>query len=159
MIRPITDRIIGAHMTHIDADRIAKNLNEMAMIMNSRGYFIKAGLKTGYRREDILTKSEWTKICGTAEAISLAIDSMPDVGTDLSWENLNAIESLTLAAYIAMERMIYIISGDDVTCGIDPDVDAILEMHNAPKLPITIFEVSGDGFVCGDEGIGGQYER
>lgn len=159
MIRPITDRTIGAYMTHVDMDRIAKNLNELAITMNSRGYLIPSGLKTGYSRWDILTKSEWTKVYGTADAISRAIDNMPTVGDNLGWDNLNAIESLTLEAYRALEREMHVVSDDGVDCGMDYEIDPVLEMHNAPKLPITIFEVCGDGYVSGDDWIGGQHEK
>lgn len=156
MIRPVTDRIIGAHMYYTDMERISLNIIELTAIMNSRGYYIRpTEVKTGYRRDDIPLKCDWEKICDMARQIAGSIDAFRDIEitTEYHWENVNNIERLTLLAYQAMEKMLNLVCGDGIVCGVDyqNSLDPLIELHNAPKLPVVIVDVSGDGIVCGDE--------
>lgn len=156
MIRPITDRMVGAHMYYTDIDRISKNIIELTAIMNSRGYYIRpTEVKDIYRKDDIIMKCDWEGICEMAQQIAGSIDAFSEIEItrDLHWENVNNIERLTLLAYRAMEQTLNLVCGDGVVCGVDyqDGLDPLIELHNAPKLPVTIVDVSGDGLVCGDE--------
>lgn len=132
MITPVTDRTAGAHMAHTDMERVAKNLNELAGIMNSRGYMIPAGLNEIYLQADILTREDWDAAVGVATAIASSIDLGIDVNDELGWQNINAIESLTLAAYEAMAQTVYPLCGDGLRAGVDFEEGTTLKMTKAP---------------------------
>ena len=101
-ITPITDRTDGAQHTLTDQNRIAGNLDWLATETSARQLYSGPTItKTAYVYNDYIAVDEWANILEVLTALqsALNIEATETATNDMTWQNMNAVESLTLAVY------------------------------------------------------------
>ena len=101
-ITPVTDRTDGARHTLTDQNRIAGNLDWLAT--ETRTHQLYSGpsvTKSAYTHNDYITVNEWANLLEVLTALqsALNIEAAETATNDMTWQNMNAVESLTLAVY------------------------------------------------------------
>ena len=101
-ITPITDRTDGARHTLTDQNRIAGNLDWLATETSARQLYSGPTItKTAYVYNDYIAVDEWANILEVLTALITALNvTTEETATDaMTYTNMNAVESLTLAVY------------------------------------------------------------
>lgn len=101
-ITPVTDRVNGAWHTLADQNRIAGNLDWLATETRSRQLYNGPAItKTAYVYNDYIAINEWANILEVLTALMNALNiEAAETATDaMTYENMNTVESLTLAVY------------------------------------------------------------
>lgn len=101
-ITPITDRTDGAWHTLSDQNRIAGNLDWLATETRSHQLYSGPSVtKAAYTYNDYIAANEWTNLLEVLTALqsALNIEATETATNDMTWQNMNAVESLTLAVY------------------------------------------------------------
>lgn len=101
-ITPVTDRTGGARHTLTDQNRIAGNLDWLAT--GTRSHQLYSGpsvTKSAYTYNDYIAANEWANLLEVLTALITALNvTTEETATDdMTWQNMNAVESLTLAVY------------------------------------------------------------
>lgn len=101
-ITPITDRTDGARHTLTDQNRIAGNLDWLAT--GTRSHQLYSGpsvTKTAYTYNDYMDVTYWPNLLDVLTALQSALNiEATETATDaMTYANMNAVESLTLAVY------------------------------------------------------------
>ena len=101
-ITPITDRTDGARHTLTDQNRIAGNLDWLATETRSHQLYSGPSVtKSAYTYNDYIAVNEWANLLEVLTALqsALNIEAAETATNDMTWQNMNAVESLTLAVY------------------------------------------------------------
>lgn len=101
-ITPVTDRNSGARHTLTDQNRIAGNLDWLATETRSRQlYNGPAVTKSAYTYNDYMDVTYWPNLLEVLSALIAALNLTTEgIATDaMTYENMNTVESLTLAVY------------------------------------------------------------
>lgn len=101
-ITPITDRTDGARHTLTDQNRIAGNLDWLATETRSHQLYSGPSVtKTAYTYNDYMDVTYWPNLLEVLTALqsALNIEATETATDDMTWQNMNAVESLTLAVY------------------------------------------------------------
>ena len=101
-ITPITDRTDGARHTLTDQNRIAGNLDWLATETRSHQLYSGPSVtKSAYTYNDYITVNEWANILEVLTALisALNVTTEETATDDMTWQNMNAVESITLAVY------------------------------------------------------------
>ena len=101
-ITPITDRTDGARHTLTDQNRIAGNLDWLATETRSHQLYSGPSVtKTAYTYNDYIAVDDWPNLLEVLTALqsALNIEATETATNDMTWQNMNAVESLTLAVY------------------------------------------------------------
>lgn len=101
-ITPVTDRTDGAWDTLTDQNRIAGNLDWLATETRTHQLYLGPSVtKTAYTYNDYITVDEWANILEVLTALITALNvTTEETATDaMTYANMNAVESLTLAVY------------------------------------------------------------
>lgn len=101
-ITPITDRTDGARHTLADQNRIAGNLDWLATETRSHQLYSGPSVtKSAYVYNDYIAVDEWANLLEVLTALqsALNIEATETATDDMTWQNMNAVESLTLAVY------------------------------------------------------------
>ena len=101
-IEPVTDRTSGARHTLTDQNRIAGNLDWLATETSARQLYSGPTItKTAYVYNDYIAVDEWANILEVLTALITALNvTTEETATDaMTYTNMNAVESLTLAVY------------------------------------------------------------
>ena len=101
-ITPVTDRTDGARHTLTDQNRIAGNLDWLAT--GTRSHQLYSGpsvTKSAYTHNDYMDVTYWPNLLEVLTALqsALNIEATETATNDMTWQNMNAVESLTLAVY------------------------------------------------------------
>ena len=101
-ITPITDRTDGARHTLTDQNRIAGNLDWLTTETSARQLYSGPSVtKTAYTYNDYMDVTYWPNLLEVLTALITALNvTAEETATDaMTWQNMNAVESLTLAVY------------------------------------------------------------
>lgn len=101
-IEPVTDRTSGARHTLTDQNRIAGNLDWLATETRSHQLYSGPSVtKTAYTYNDYMDVTHWPNLLEVLTALqsALNIEATETATNDMTWQNMNAVESLTLAVY------------------------------------------------------------
>lgn len=101
-ITPITDRTDGARHTLTDQNRIAGNLDWLTTETRSHQLYSGPSVtKTAYTYNDYMDVTYWPNLLEVLTALqsALNIEATETATNDMTWQNMNAVESLTLAVY------------------------------------------------------------
>ena len=101
-IEPVTDRTDGARHTLSDQNRIAGNLDWLATETRSHQLYSGPSVtKTAYTYNDYMDVTYWPNLLEVLTALqsALNIEATETATDDMTWQNMNAVESLTLAVY------------------------------------------------------------
>lgn len=101
-ITPITDRTDGARHTLSDQNRIAGNLDWLATETRSHQLYSGPSVtKSAYTHNDYMDVTYWPNLLEVLTALITALNvTTEETATDaMTWQNMNAVESLTLAVY------------------------------------------------------------
>ena len=101
-ITPITDRTDGARHTLTDQNRIAGNLDWLATETRSHQLYSGPSVtKTAYTHNDYMDVTYWPNLLEVLTALqsALNIEATETATNDMTWQNMNTVESLTLAVY------------------------------------------------------------
>lgn len=106
---PITDRAAGAVHTVTDQNRIANNLDYLAGELTAHQLYTGATVqKTTYTQNDYITVGDWADILSVlysmVDALGLETEETADDST--TFENMNAVESLTLLIYERLQLLL-----------------------------------------------------
>ena len=121
-ITPVTDRTSGAYMTLSDMNRIVGNIDYLTTELTEYGLYTGASLqKTSYTHNDYITVADWNDVLYVLERLSdqTAVEVGAQADTSTTYENMNAVESITLAIYelfqmlLAQENLNHY-AGDDI---------------------------------------------
>lgn len=101
-ITPITDRTDGARHTLTDQNRIAGNLDWL--VTETRSHQLYSGpsvTKSAYTHNDYMDVTYWPNLLEVLTALITALNVTTEetATNDMTWQNMNAVESLTLAVY------------------------------------------------------------
>lgn len=101
-ITPVTDRTDGAWHTLTDQNRIAGNLDWLATETRSHQLYSGPSVtKSAYTYNDYISVTDWSNLLEVLTALqsALNIEATETATNDMTWQNMNAVESLTLAVY------------------------------------------------------------
>lgn len=101
-ITPVTDRTDGARHTLTDQNRIAGNLDWLATETRSHQLYSGPSVtKSAYTYNDYMDVTYWPNLLEVITALqsALNIEATETATNDMTWQNMNAVESLTLAVY------------------------------------------------------------
>lgn len=101
-IEPVTDRTSGARHTLTDQNRIAGNLDWLATETRSHQLYSGPSVtKNAYTYNDYMDVTHWPNLLEVLTALqsALNIEATETATNDMTWQNMNAVESLTLAVY------------------------------------------------------------
>ena len=101
-ITPVTDRTDGARHTLTDQNRIAGNLDWLATETRSHQLYSGPSVtKSAYTYNDYMDVTHWPNLLEVLTALqsALNIEATETATNDMTWQNMNAVESLTLAVY------------------------------------------------------------
>lgn len=101
-ITPVTDRTDGARHTLTDQNRIAGNLDWLATETRSHQLYSGPSVtKSAYTYNDYMDVTHWPNLLEVLTALQsvLNIEATETATNDMTWQNMNAVESLTLAVY------------------------------------------------------------
>lgn len=101
-ITPITDRTDGAQHTLTDQNRIAGNLDWLATETRSHQLYSGPSVtKSAYTYNDYMDVTYWPNLLEVLTALqsALNIEATETATNDMTWQNMNTVESLTLAVY------------------------------------------------------------
>ena len=111
---PITDRVNGAWHTLTDQNRIVGNVIYLTTTLSAHSlYFGRTISKTSYTHNDYMSVSDWSNLLAVLSDLVTAtsLEQTESLSSDMTWSNLNAVESLTLQIYervqllLAMENL------------------------------------------------------
>lgn len=121
-ITPVTTRGSGAYMTLADMNRIVGNIEYLTTELTAYGLYTGASLqKTSYDYNDYVSVSDWADILYVLNQLSTqtAVDAGVDADNSTTYENMNNVETITLAIYelfqmlLAQENLNHY-AGDDI---------------------------------------------
>ena len=101
-ITPITDRTDGTRHTLTDQNRIAGNLDWLATETRSHQLYSGPSVtKSAYTYNDYMDVTYWPNLLEVLTALqsALNIEATETATNDMTWQNMNTVESLTLAVY------------------------------------------------------------
>ena len=101
-ITPVTDRTDGARHTLTDQNRIAGNLDWLATETRSHQLYSGPSVtKSAYTYNDYMDVTYWPNLLEVLTALqsALNIEATETATDDMTWQNMNVVESLTLAVY------------------------------------------------------------
>lgn len=101
-IEPVTNRTDGARHTLTDQNRIAGNLDWLATETRSHQLYSGPSVtKTAYTYNDYMDVTYWPNLLEVLTALqsALNIEAAETATNDMTWQNMNTVESLTLAVY------------------------------------------------------------
>lgn len=113
-ITPVTDRVNGAWHTLTDQNRIVGNVIYLTTTLSAHSlYFGRTISKTSYTHNDYVSVSDWSNLLAVLSDLVTAtsLEQTESLSSDMTWTNLNAVESLTLQIYervqllLAMENL------------------------------------------------------
>lgn len=111
---PITDRTANAWHTLTDQNRIVGNVIYLTTTLSAHSlYFGRTITKTSYTHNDYMSVSDWSNLLAVLSDLVTAtsLEQTESLSSDMTWTNLNAVESLTLQIYervqllLAMENL------------------------------------------------------
>lgn len=108
-ITPITDRTDGARHTLTDQNRIAGNLDWLATETRSHQLYSGPSVtKAAYTHNDYMDVTYWPNLLEVLTALqsALNIEATETATDDMTWQNMNAVESLTLAVYERYQKLL-----------------------------------------------------
>ena len=101
-ITPITDRTDGARHTLTDQNRIAGNLDWLVTELSAHELYSGRTVdKVVYTYNDYMDVTYWPNLLEVLTALITALNVTTEetATNDMTWQNMNAVESLTLAVY------------------------------------------------------------
>ena len=113
-ITPVTDRVNGAWHTLTDQNRIVGNVIYLTTTLSAHSlYFGRTISKTSYTHNDYMSVNDWSNLLAVLSDLVTAtsLEQTESLSSDMTWTNLNAVESLTLQIYervqllLAMENL------------------------------------------------------
>lgn len=111
---PITDRTATAWHNLADEQRIVGNVIYLTTTLSAHSlYFGRTISKTSYTYNDYMSVSDWSNLLAVLSDLVTAtsLEQTESLSSDMTWSNLNAVESLTLQIYervqllLAMENL------------------------------------------------------
>ena len=111
---PITDRTANAWHNLADEQRIVGNVIYLTTTLSAHSlYFGRTIAKKSYDHNDYMSVSDWSNLLAVLSDLVTAtsLEQTESLSSDMTWSNLNAVESLTLAIYervqllLAMENL------------------------------------------------------
>ena len=111
---PITDRTANAWHNLADEQRIVGNVDYLTTTLSAHSlYFGRTITKTSYTYNDYMSVSDWSNLLAVLSDLVTAtsLEQTEILSSDMTWSNLNAVESLTLQIYervqllLAMENL------------------------------------------------------
>lgn len=106
---PITDRAAPVWHTVTDQNRIAQNLDYLAGELTSHQLYTGATVqKTTYTQNDYITVGDWSDILSVLYSMidALGLESEATANDSRTFENMNAVESLTLLIYERLQLLL-----------------------------------------------------
>ena len=113
-ITPVTDRSTGAWHNLEDEQRIIGNVVYLTTTLSAHSlYFGRTLAKTSYDHNDYMSVSNWSNLLAVLSDLVTAtsLEQTESLSSDMTWTNLNAVESLILEIYdrvqllLAMENL------------------------------------------------------
>lgn len=101
-ITPITDRTDGTRHTLTDQNRIAGNLDWLVTELSAHELYNGRTVdKVVYTYNDYISVNNWSNLLAVLVDLLTAtsLEQSETVTNDMTWQNMNAVESLTLAVY------------------------------------------------------------
>ena len=108
-ITPVTDRVNGAWHTLTDQNRIAGNVDYLATELADHQLYTGGTIaKKVYTYNDYITTGDWTDIIDVLEdmRIALALEDTGALSNQMTYENMNAVEDLTLRIYERLQLLL-----------------------------------------------------
>lgn len=108
-IEPVTNRTSSAWHTLADQNRIAGNVDYLATELAAHQLYIGGTIqKTTYTYNDYIETDDWTDILGVLESMrsALALESAGALTEAMTYDNMNAVESLTLRIYDRLQLLL-----------------------------------------------------
>ena len=111
---PIIDRTYGARHNLADEQRIVGNVVYLTTTLSAHSlYFGRTISKTSYTHNDYMSVNDWSNLLAVLSDLVTAtsLEQTESLSSDMTWSNLNAVESLTLQIYervqllLAMENL------------------------------------------------------
>ena len=101
-ITPVTDRVNGAWHTLTDQNRIAGNLDWLVTELSAHELYSGHSVdKAVYTHNDYMDVTHWPNLLAVLSDLITAtsLEQAETATNDMTWQNMNAVESLTLAVY------------------------------------------------------------
>ena len=108
-ITPITDRTDGARHTLTDQNRIAGNLDWLVTELSAHELYSGQTVdKVVYTYNDYIAVNDWSNLLEVLVDLLTAtsLEQSETVTDDMTWQNMNAVESLTLAVYERYQKLL-----------------------------------------------------
>ena len=106
---PVTDRESGAICTTTDMNRISGNIDWLATELASAQLYTGGTVsKTSWTTNDYITTGDWADIIDVLEdmRIALALEDTGALSNQMTYENMNAVEALTLRIYERLQLLL-----------------------------------------------------
>ena len=108
-ITPVTDRTDGARHTLTDQNRIAGNLDWLVTELSAHELYSGRTVdKVVYTHNDYMDVTYWPNLLDVLVDLLAAtsLEQSETVTNDMTWQNMNAVESLTLAVHERYQKLL-----------------------------------------------------